>query len=278
MSLAPAVTRVLLVNNRLLVREALAGLLETQPDITIPAHVPSLRDALRMITLTAPIHCAVIEFESGSIESLCADFIALRKSAPILLIGDVIQLQELEALRPLVAGILSNSANSGALIEAIRRISSGHTWEDLPYLDGSATLPHTRHSPVFTVRQQMVLHLVCEGLSNKQCAHVLKVSPSSIKCTIQQLFVKTKASSRSLLVRYAMENQMQKPAHSFKGNPEVLESLRRHDAERRTPELAREAGASQDPETAKPMTATRNSANTIAKPAGRSAYGQAKLG
>lgn len=278
MSPAPAVIRVLLVNNRLLVREALAGLLETQPDITIPAHVPSVRDALRMVSLTTPIHCAVIEFESGSIESLCADLTVLRKSARILLIGDVIQLQELEALRPVVAGILSNTASSGALIEAIRRISSGHTWEDLPYLDGSATLPHTRHSPVFTVRQQMVLHLVCDGLSNKQCAHVLKVSPSSIKCTIQQLFVKTKASSRSLLVRYAMENQMQKAVHSFKGNPEIVEPLVRHEAERKTPELAREAGASQDPKTAKSMAVTRNSGKPIAKPAGRSVYGQAKLG
>jgi DNA-binding NarL/FixJ family response regulator len=208
MSTEQAVIRVLLVGYPLLVREALATTLEAQVDIRVPAQVSSLTDALRMISLTIPIHCAVVEFESGSIERFCADFIALRKFTRILLIGDFMQMQELEALRPIVAGVLSNGSSSGALIEAIRRISSGQTWEDLPYLDGSAMLPHAKRSPVFTDRQQMVLYLVCDGLSNKQCAHALEVSPSSIKSTIQQLFVKTKASSRTLLVRYAMENQM----------------------------------------------------------------------
>jgi DNA-binding NarL/FixJ family response regulator len=116
------------------------------------------------------------------------------------------QLQELEALRPLVAGFLSNSSNGGTLIEAIRRIASGQTWEVLPFLDGSSTLPHMKGSPTFTQRQQMVLHLVCEGLSNKQCAHMLDVSASSIKCTVQQLFLKTRTNSRSQLVRHAMED------------------------------------------------------------------------
>jgi two-component system response regulator NreC len=206
MSTEPTVIRALLVRKQLLVREALAAMLQTLPDIRIPAHVGSIRDAIRMIGLITPIDCAVVEFESGSNESFFADLTALRKSTRILLIGDIVQRQEWDALRSTVAGILSNSSNSGALIEAIRGISSGQTWEDLPHLDGSATLPQSRHSPIFSARQQKVLHLVYQGFSNKECAHTMKVSPSSIKCTIQQLFLKTKATSRSQLVRYAMEN------------------------------------------------------------------------
>jgi DNA-binding NarL/FixJ family response regulator len=239
-------------------------MLETQVDVRVPAQVSSLTDALRMISLTLPIHCAVVEFESGSIERFCADFIALGKFTRILLIGDFMQMQELEALRPIVAGVLSNGSSSGAVIEAIRRISSGQTWEDLPHLDGSVILPHTRYSPVFTERQQMVLHLVCDGLSNKQCAHVLKVSPSSIKCTIQQLFVKTKAGSRSLLVRYAMENQMHTAAHPFRINAEVVESLKHHEAERKAPGFAREVGAGQELEPGLSAPVNHNSADTKA--------------
>ncbi len=201
-----SVIRVLLVRNRLLYREALAVLLESQPDLKVAAHVATVEDAARVIGLTSPIHCAVLEFESGQLDTFCAGLKVLRQHSRILLVGDITRYQELEVLRPMVAGILPNTSNGGTLIEAIRRISSGQTWEDLPFLDGSAALPHTRRGPTFTERQQMVLHLVCEGMSNKQCAHTLGVSPSSIKCTVQQLFLKTKTNSRSQLVRHAMED------------------------------------------------------------------------
>jgi two-component system, NarL family, response regulator DesR len=239
MSAVPTVIRVLLVRNRLLVREALAAMLKMQPDIRIPAHVGSIGDALRMIGLIMPIDCAVVEFESGSNESFFADLTALRKSTRILLIGDIMQPQELETLRPIAAGILSNSSSSGALIDAIRGISSGQTWEDLPHLNGSAMLAHTRQSPTFTARQQMVLHLVWEGLSNKECAHAMKVSPSSIKCTIQQLFVKAKAPSRSQLVRYAMENSRLDSSKALSVEvpdehlPVIIEALERRAAAKR---------------------------------------------
>jgi DNA-binding NarL/FixJ family response regulator len=205
--LPPPAIRVLVVRSRLLFGEALAFLLASQPDFKVVAHVPAIEDAVR-ISLTTSIQCAVVEFESGQIElsSLCDSLNTLSKHTRILLMGDVLQLQELKVLRPIVAGILPNSSNSGALIEAIRRIWAGQTWQDLPYLDGSAALPHRRYSPTLTARQQMVLHLVCEGLSNKQCAHALGVSGSSVKCTIQQLFLKTNTRSRSQLVRRAMED------------------------------------------------------------------------
>jgi hypothetical protein len=122
--------RVLLAINRLLFREALAGIIEAQPYITVPAQVSSVREALRIISLTTPIRCVVIE--SGSTGSFCADLITLRKSTRTLLIGDTMQLQELEALRPLVAGILSNTSNSGALIEAMDGVVGFFASKDTP--------------------------------------------------------------------------------------------------------------------------------------------------
>ncbi|HVW83275.1 MAG TPA: response regulator transcription factor, partial [Bryobacteraceae bacterium] len=130
----------------------------------------------------------------------------LNKQTRIVLMGNVLQMQELNALRAVAAGILPDTATSALLVEAIRQVAAGQTWTELPYLDGSSALPHKRHSPVLTPRQQMVLHLVCEGLSNKEAAEMLRVSGSSIKCTIQQLFQKTNTRSRSQLVRRAMED------------------------------------------------------------------------
>jgi two-component system nitrate/nitrite response regulator NarL len=196
---------ILMVMGRLLFREALAALLAAEPDFKIAAHVPVVQDALR-VCFTTKISCVIVEYESRQLDlSGFLNDLRLLAPTPVLLLGDMLKLQQLEELRHVVAGILPNSSNAGELIDAVRRLSAGHSWRDLPALDGSGAVPHHRRSPILTSRQQMVLHLVCDGLSNKECAATLGVSPSSIKCTIQQLFVKTRATSRSQLVRRAME-------------------------------------------------------------------------
>jgi two-component system nitrate/nitrite response regulator NarL len=207
MSPLPALN-VVVVNSRLLFREALTTFLQAQPDFKVSAHVPAVEHALRICSIT-PVQCAVVEFESRQIESFCASLNILNTHTRVLLMGDLNRVEELEKFRPLAAGILSDSCNGGALIEAIRRVSSGQTWEDLPHLDGSANLPLGPHSTKLTSRQQMVLHLVCQGHSNKECAHLVGVSDSSIKCTIQQLFAKTSTGSRSQLVRHTMQDLQQ---------------------------------------------------------------------
>jgi DNA-binding NarL/FixJ family response regulator len=205
--LPPPAINVIVVGSRLIFREALAALLASEPDLKVMAHLPDIEGAAR-ISLMTPIQCAVVEFESGQTDlaSLFRVLSILGRQTRILLIGNAVEVQELNVMRPVVAGILSNSSNSCALIEATRRISCGQTWRDIPWLDGSATLHSTKDSLTLTARQQMVLSLVCDGLSNKECAHVLRVSGSSIKCTIQQLFLKTNTRSRSQLVRRAMED------------------------------------------------------------------------
>jgi len=52
-----------------------------------------------------------------------------------------------------------------------------------------------------------VLSFVFEGLANKQIAERIKVSESSVKATLQQLFAKTGVRTRSQLVRVALEQQ-----------------------------------------------------------------------
>ena len=111
----------------------------------------------------------------------------------------------------------------------MRRIAAGQSWRDLPYLDVSAALPRTRRHPNLTSRQEMVLRLICDGLSNKEISGVLGVSSSSVKCTIQQLFEKTNVRSRSKLVRVALENMpglFGRTAERLKPSSEIKHGLR----------------------------------------------------
>tara|TARA_Y100001970_G_C14258511_1_gene877511 strand:- start:11455 stop:12183 length:729 start_codon:yes stop_codon:yes gene_type:complete len=64
--------------------------------------------------------------------------------------------------------------------------------------------------PSFTPREASVLQLVAEGLMNKEIARQLETSIRNVEKYVSRLFIKTGTSSRTELVRYALENQLVK--------------------------------------------------------------------
>ena len=62
--------------------------------------------------------------------------------------------------------------------------------------------------PNFTPREASVLQLVAEGLMNKEIARQLETSIRNVEKNVSRLFIKTGTSSRTELVRYALENHL----------------------------------------------------------------------
>ena len=62
--------------------------------------------------------------------------------------------------------------------------------------------------PSFTPREASVLQLVAEGLMNKEIARKLDTSIRNVEKYVSRLFIKTSTSSRTELVRYALENKL----------------------------------------------------------------------
>ena len=65
-------------------------------------------------------------------------------------------------------------------------------------------------TPNFTPREASVLQLVAEGLMNKEIARKLETSIRNVEKYVSRLFIKTTTSSRTELVRYALENNLVK--------------------------------------------------------------------
>ena len=64
------------------------------------------------------------------------------------------------------------------------------------------------HLHNFTPREASVLQLVAEGLMNKEIARQLETSIRNVEKYVSRLFTKTGTSSRTELVRYALENHL----------------------------------------------------------------------
>ena len=74
--------------------------------------------------------------------------------------------------------------------------------------NNSANQENSSSIPSFTPREESVLQLVAEGLMNKEIARKLETSIRNVEKYVSRLFIKTNTSSRTELVRYALENHL----------------------------------------------------------------------
>ncbi|MEG4505110.1 response regulator transcription factor [Microcoleus sp. F6_B4] len=75
--------------------------------------------------------------------------------------------------------------------------------------DSSASRPSpSQNSPSLTQREQQVLDLLTEGLSNIQIGDRLHLSPRTVEKHVSSLFRKTDSNNRAELVRFAMEHHL----------------------------------------------------------------------
>jgi DNA-binding NarL/FixJ family response regulator len=66
----------------------------------------------------------------------------------------------------------------------------------------------SQNAPSLTQREQEVLDLLTEGLSNIQIGDRLHLSPRTVEKHVSSLFRKTESNNRAELVRFAMEHHL----------------------------------------------------------------------
>jgi DNA-binding NarL/FixJ family response regulator len=109
-----------------------------------------------------------------------------------------------------VAGIFYKHNSPAQLVHAIRTIAGGEMWLEQRIIRSLASraggqTAEARDARPLTERQREVLSGILDGLANKEIAWKLKVSETSVKAVIQELFHKAGVRTRSQLVRIAVE-------------------------------------------------------------------------
>jgi two-component system nitrate/nitrite response regulator NarL len=203
--------RILLVDDHGLFREGLARLLGTEPDFELLVPCASVDEALRVLD-TATADFVLLDYDLGQ-ERGTRFVVQAREhgfTGKILVVtAGLSDPEAVELLRQGVSGIFLKHSPPSLLSKAIRKVMEGEVWLDQRYLrailpDQLSSEPKDRGRRL-TDRERDVLRGVMEGLANKEIAGRLQVSESSVKATLQQLFLKTGVRTRSQLVRIALE-------------------------------------------------------------------------
>jgi DNA-binding NarL/FixJ family response regulator len=209
--LAPAsqVRVFLAIQNRLL-REALVRLFRKRADLLVVGQgAPADTDAATVLEA----HCDILLLDALSCASGSAELLALGTlvdAVKTILIGmDADEKQFVAAVRAGIMGYLLKDASTGDVIAAVRTVSRGEAvcpprlcsaLFRFVALTPRESAAERSTKPDLTLRQQQLVSLVAQGLTNKEIASRLNLSEFTVRNHIYRILKQVDAESRSQAV------------------------------------------------------------------------------
>ncbi len=225
-----SVIRILVVDDQSLVREGLAIILDTQPDIKVIGQAADGREAVKLVSQLQP-DVVLMDIRMPTMDGIKATrqikethpqiqviilttydedelvFEGIRAGASGYLLKDITRRQLAEAVRGAVRGEaqIDPAIASQVLAEfqrmanALRRLSpqrsypTGESSDDLPLME------------TLTPREETILRLLTEGLTNAGIAARLHLSEGTIKNYVSEILSKLHANDRTHAVVLAIK-------------------------------------------------------------------------
>ena len=199
----PTKTQILLIDDHVLFREAIAGMLAAQPDFAIAGEAATIDEALQAVR-SKRVDLALLDIDLGVENG--RNFVRLARSAGfqgriLVVTAGVTKIEATALVQSGCAGILFKNERPAVLVDRIRSIAEGTPGEQ-----PAARVDEQCLRQSLTPREREVLRGVFKGKSNKEIGNDLGASESMVKAIVQQLFRKADVRSRGQLVRAAIEH------------------------------------------------------------------------
>jgi DNA-binding NarL/FixJ family response regulator len=210
---APGTIRIVLADDRNVVREAIKCLLEAEPDFDV---VGEVGDGLAVVPLVERLKPDVLVLDAA-IPGLFAVEVTRQvrhrspRMAVIVLSRDVNPWSVAEALRNGAAGYVVQHADARELVRAVRSAAQGKRYLSAPLSadDVQTWLMQAGHHAddpyqTLTGREREVLQLVAEGHSSTRVARRLSISVRTAEAHRANVMRKLALENHTALIRYAL--------------------------------------------------------------------------
>jgi two-component system response regulator NreC len=211
--------RLLIVDDHTIVRQGLIALLEDEADLQIVGQAGTGQEALALVELRHP-DLVLLDITLPDLSGLEVTRRLVRNWPGIRVLILTMHEEEsffFEALRAGAAGYVLKGADSEELIYAIHAV-----WEGGVYLPPKLAArlvqdylnrqfqPFQEEIPL-TPREQTILRLIAQGLTNRQIAERLSLSLNTVKTHRQHIYEKLGLHRRADLVAYALRRGLITP-------------------------------------------------------------------
>jgi DNA-binding NarL/FixJ family response regulator len=204
----PNTVRVLIVDDQTVVREGLAAILRTDPEIDVVGLAADGREALELVPTAQP-DVVLMDLKMPRMNGVQATR-ELRQAWPeiyVLILTTYAQDDWLfDAIRAGAAGYLLKDTRRSDLVAAIKGTAQGKTFLD-PSVAGkvmvqaaaSAPVAEEQRAPVIdlTEREVEILNLLTHGLSNPEIAERLHLAPGTVRNYVSSILAKLGVSDRT---------------------------------------------------------------------------------
>ncbi len=196
--------RILAVDDHPLVRQGIAGLVATQPDMTMVGEAANGREAIQQFRTHHP-DVTLMDLQMPEMNGLDA-LIAIRNEFPdarvIMLTTYTGDTQILRALKAGAQGYLLKNTLHKELLEAIRAAHKGKK-----ALSPEVSYQVAEHSTddALTPAEISVLRLIAAGNANKEIADQLSISEETVKSRVKNILSKLNANDRTHAVTIALK-------------------------------------------------------------------------
>jgi DNA-binding NarL/FixJ family response regulator len=207
--------RVVLVDDQMLVRQGVRGLLELVPDIEVVGEAGDGQEAMQLVPELKP-DVLLLDIRMPRMNGI-AVLDALREAdalPPTLVLttfddGDA----AIAAIKAGAKGLMLKDVSLDDLTQAIRALANNRTAIQ-PAMTESL-MASIRRSPsassdsyvaeALTLREREVLHLICAGYSNKEIADLLALAEGTVKNHVSNLLLKLDARDRTRAALKALQ-------------------------------------------------------------------------
>jgi len=210
--------RLLLVDDHGVVRSGLRMLLETQQDIEIVGEAASGHKAIELVQQHRP-HIVLMDVQMTDMNGIEATR-EIKRLCPETKVLTLTMYENeqylLEMLKAGASGYIPKRAAPDELVEAIRTVQQGNiflypTVANLlvqNYLDTQNGAEEEKDIDILTSREQEVLVLIAEGLTNPEIAEKLFISVKTVDRHRENMMQKLNMHSRIDLVKFAIKNEL----------------------------------------------------------------------
>lgn len=206
----PHPIRVLIVDDHRLVLTGLRLMCAQDPALEVVGQASTPEAAIAEATRTQP-NVILLDVDLNGDSGLDA-ISELRAASPasriVVMTGLRDPALQARALQLGTNGFVSKERSSEVILKAIRKVSEGELWFDRDVV--SATVTHflkTHETPTgqphFTAREQDLIRLVGEGMSNGLIAQRLGISEKTVRNQLTVVFEKAQVRDRLQLAVYA---------------------------------------------------------------------------